>query len=372
MAGAGTELMAVVKANAYGHGAVACAQLLATEGARWFGVTCVEEGVALREALRQTQSPDARILAMSGIWKGEAETAIRNGLTPAVWEPWHLDWLEESAREMGTPPRGFPVHLEIDTGMSRQGVRSDRLDALLARFTKASPLRLEGVMTHFHSSEELHIPATREQAERFVSATDTIYAHGLKPEILSAGNSANLLADNETATITDLAQRRGARFMMRSGLALYGYSPRFSGVSQLQPEIDELKPILAWKTRVVSLREIQAGETAGYNATFRAKRATRLALLPVGYADGLNRLLSNKGYVLIRRCRAPIAGRVSMDQTIVDVTEISGVAIGDEVVLIGEQEGETITAYDLADIAGTIPYEVLCGIGARVPRVWID
>jgi alanine racemase len=369
---ADTELMTVVKANAYGHGAAAIAPLLAAERARWSGVTCVDEAVALRTAFRQSPYPDVRILVMSGLWKGEAETVIRNGLTPSVWEPLHLDLLEAAARELSVAAQGFPVWLEIDTGMSRQGVQAEKLDGILARFTAESPLHLEAVMTHFHSPEELGASATREQAGRFVSAVDTIYERGLRPEILSAGNSANVLVQKETVTITNTARRHGAKFMMRAGLALYGYSPRFTGAPDAAQAVGQLEPVLAWKTRVVSLREIQAGEAAGYNATFRAERPTRLALLPVGYADGLNRLLSSRGQVLIRGKRAPIAGRVSMDQTIVNVTEIPGVAIGDEAVLIGQQGDEKITADDMATLAGTIPYEVLCAISARVPRVMVD
>jgi alanine racemase len=371
-AGSDAELMAVVKANAYGHGAAACVPLLAAEGARWFGVTCAAEGVALREASPETLPMDARIVLMSGIWQGEAETVIHHRLTPVVWESWHLDWLDAAAQASGAGQQKIAVHLEIDTGMSRQGVRIDRLEAILARFAESPSIRMEGVMTHFHSPEELDDPATREQTERFVSAVDTIYGRGFCPEILSAGNSATLFSAKEAVGIAALARRHSARFLMRPGLALYGYAPRFHGGSPPLPEMEALQPVLAWKTRVVSLREIQAGETAGYNATFRAERPASLALLPVGYADGLNRLLSGCGHVLIRGQRAPIAGRISMDQTIVDVTEIPGVEIGDEVVLIGTQGNETITAWDLADLTGTIPYEVTCAIGARVPRIMAD
>ncbi|MBT9331631.1 alanine racemase [Paracidobacterium acidisoli] len=375
LAGAETELLAVVKANAYGHGTTACANLLAAEGARWFGVTCVDEGTSLRSSLRQLADSDAphssRILVMSGIWKDEAETLIPHGLTPVAWEPWHLEWLESVTRRQNIAPEGFPVYLEIDTGMSRQGVRPENLDHLLRRFTAGSSLRLEGVMTHFHSPEELGASATQDQTGKFVSVIDTIYERGLKPEILSAGNSATLLAQKETDTITNIARRYGMQLLIRPGLSLYGYAPRFTGAAQPSAAAS-LQPVLAWKTRIVSMRTIVAGESAGYNATFRASRPTHLALLPVGYADGLNRLLSNKGGVLIRGKRAPIAGRISMDQTVIDVTEIPGAEIGDEAVLIGQQGGETITAYDLADLAGTIPYETLCGISARVPRVMVD
>jgi alanine racemase len=252
--------------------------------------------------------------------------------------------------------------VEIDSGMSRQGVPPEDLAALLEGFGDGSPLRVEAAMTHFHSPDEAG--ATGEQMRRFGAAVETMIERGVRPEFLSVGSSADLL-DQSTRDITELAKRHGARRMVRTGLALYGYAPQ-GGRDY------GLRPVLAWKTRVVSLREIGAGAVAGYGATFRAARPTRLALLAVGYADGLNRGLSNRGAVLVRGQRAPIAGRISMDQTMVDVTEIPGVSVGDEVVLIGEQGEASITADDLARATGTIAYEVLCGISVRVPRMMVD
>lgn len=357
LAGAETELLAVVKANAYGHGLEACARLLAADGARWFGVTCVEEAVALRAIC-----PEARILALSGVWPDEAEAVLEHRLTPVVWEVAHLDLLEDAARRRGVGTGELAVHLEIDTGMSRQGVQGKHLAAILPRFQGGSPFRLEAVMTHFHTPEE---PApTASQVKELVAAMDTITGAGLRPEMLSAGSSADVLQQS-TLAVTDLARKYGVRRMVRTGIALYGYAPqRGMGV--------ELEPVLTWKTRVTSVREIEAGTTAGYGGTFTARRRTRLALLPAGYADGVNRLLSNKGWMLVRGQRAPVAGRVSMDQTMVDVTDIPDVATGDEVVLIGRQVGQRVTAADLADLTGTIPYEVLCDIAPRVPRIVVD
>lgn len=377
LAGPKAELVAVVKANAYGHGAPECSRELAEEGAGWFGVTCVEEAVALRAVC-----PGARLLAMSGLWRGEAEAILEQGITPAVWEPLHLELLGEAARRRGAGAGRIPVHLEIDTGMSRQGVQACGLEDLLRRFGPESPLGLEAVMTHFHSAED--VQATQEQMRRFATAVDTIVERGLHPEMLSAGSSASVL-QQDTEAVTEQARRINAKRMLRAGIALYGYRPALKGTAGAsasagaqraagsgQDESSLLKPVLAWKTRVISLREIEAGETAGYDATFRARRRTRLALIPVGYADGLNRLLSNRGWVLVRGQRAPVAGRVSMDQTIIDVTEVAGITIGDEVVLIGEQDSEKITAADIAELTGTIAYEVLCAIGSRVPRVMVD
>ena len=360
LAGDGAELLCVVKANAYGHGLTGCAQALEADGAHWFGVTCVEEGVELRRVC-----PAARILIMSGIFAGEAEPAIEENLTPVVWEARHLAWLDEAARRLGRGAGEVPVHLEIDTGMSRQGVQPEHLGSFPAWPRPESPLRIEALMTHFHSPGDAEITAGQDR--QFVTAADIIAAAGMRPEILSAGSSAGTL--RQDVEIAGLAKRMGARLMLRPGLALYGYaaSPGSEDAGGRQ-----LQPVLAWKTRVTSLREIEPGAMAGYDATFRALRKTRLALLPVGYADGLNRLLSNRGDVLVRGRRAPIVGRISMDQTMADVTDVEGVAAGDEVVLIGEQGGERITAADVADLTGTIPYEVLCAIGARVPRMTVD
>lgn len=366
--GQGADLLAVVKANAYGHGVLECAQVLTARGAadppQWLGVTCVDEGAAVRAVC-----PSARVLVMSGVWEHEAEAAIAQRLTPVVWEPVHIEWLEAAANDAGID--AVPVHLEIDTGMSRQGVRLEELESLLERMRNGKRLRIEGVMTHFHSPEARESGTAEAQLGRFAAALDGMRERGIHPQWIHAGNSATLLAEDEVCALSKLAQQYEARAMLRPGLALYGYAPRFTGMDA-PDAVKALQPVLAWKTRVVSLRDIEPGETAGYGATFQAARRSRLALLPVGYADGLNRLLSNRGSVLVRGKKAPIAGRISMDLTIVDVTDVPGVALGDEVVVIGEQGGERITADDHADMIGTIPYEVLCNINTRVPRVMVD
>lgn len=357
LAGPDAQLVAVIKADAYGHGLEACARTLAGDGAQWLGVTSVEEAVRLRGFC-----PKARILVMSGAWQGEGDAVIDGRLTPVVWDRAHVAMLREAAARRGLGPGALAVHVEIDSGMSRQGVQMENVAALLEGFGAGSPLRVEAAMTHFHSPDQAG--ATGEQMRRFCAAVELMIRGGARPEFLSAGSSTDLL-DQSTGEMTDLAKRHGARRMVRCGLALYGYAPQ--GGRDFG-----LRPALSWKTRVVSLREIGEGAVAGYGATFRANRPTRLALLAVGYADGLNRGLSNRGSVLVRGQRAPMAGRVSMDQTVVDVTEIPGVAVGDEVVLIGEQDGASLTADDVARLTGTIAYEVLCAIGARVPRVVVD
>jgi alanine racemase len=356
-AGPDATLLAVIKADAYGHGLEGCARALAAAGVRDFGVTSVEEAVCLRSIV-----PAARILVMSGVCRGEADAVLEHKLTPAVWDPAHCDLLIEAAERHAAEPASIRIHLEIDTGMSRQGVQLKDLLRLLEWFGPASPLRIEAAMTHFHSPEDR--AATAEQITRLTTALQILTQHGVRLKFLSAGSSADVL-DRDSPEVSDLAAQHGARRMFRTGLALYGYSP--SGQNG-----HDLQPVLSWKTKVLSLREIEAGTAVGYGATFRAERFTRLALLPVGYADGLSRALSNRGAVLIRGQRAPIAGRISMDQTMVDATDIRRIEVGDEAVLIGTQGSETITAADIATLTGTIAYEVLCDIGSRVPRVMAD
>jgi alanine racemase len=289
-------------------------------------------------------------------------------LTPVVWEPWHLDLLEGAAAARALAPMSLAVHLEIDTGMSRQGVGSQELDALLARFNAGSCLRLEGVMTHFSSPETISSIRPNPQLAPLAAALELIVGRGLRPQWLHAGNSSSMVAGSDRVALMKMAAGMGARLMLRPGLALYGYLDRITQDGLSWDGESGFAPVLEWKTQVTSLRTLRAGETAGYGNTFTAARVTRLALLPVGYADGFNRLLSNRGHVLVKGQKSAIAGRISMDQTTVDVTDIRGNAIGDEVVLLGKQGRYSIGAWDLADLADTIPWEVLCAISSRVPR----
>ena len=359
LAGPDADLMAVVKANAYGHDVLQCAPLLAKVGAPWLGVTSTDEGAAVRAVC-----PQPRILLMSGVFAGEADTVIDHALTPVVWEAWQLDLLEAAAKGRGVR---LAVHLEIDTGMARQGVRE--AEGLLHRFHPGGWLELEGVMTHFCAPENFSSTQPNAQLARLEKALSSMLAKGLRPVWLHAGNSSTLVAGEDRKALLEMASRAGMRLMVRPGLALYGYLDRFTRDGVVWRAAEAFAPVLSWKTHITSLRTLQAGDSAGYGHTFTAKRETRLALLPLGYADGLNRLLSNRGKVLIRGEYAPIAGRVSMDQTIVDVTGIPPAGVGDEAVLLGSQGERTIDAWDLADLCGTIPWEVLCAISCRVPRI---
>lgn len=363
------ELLAVVKADAYGHGLALCAPAAVRAGAGWLGVTSVEEGVAARALCS-----DARVLIMGGVFPGQGADLVRHRLTPSVWEPFQLDEIEEAARAAGLAPGAFPVHLELDTGMSRQGVDAAALAAILPRFNAASPLKLEGLMTHLFAADEADGRVTHEQLALLEQAVDQMQAAGHRAEWLNAGATAALLA-GEAGTIAALAARHGMKPLIRPGLALYGlapvFDPPFEGEepAALQAAHKQLEPVLSWKTRVMSLRSIGPGDVVGYNGTFVATEPMRLALLAVGYADGLDRKLGNRFSVLVRSERAPLVGRVSMDQAVIDVTGIPGVSPGDEVVLLGSQGGQTVSAQDHADAAGTISWEVFTRIGPRVARI---
>jgi alanine racemase len=281
-----------------------------------------------------------------------------------------------------------PIHLEIDTGMSRQGVGPNNQAAIFTRFGPGSPLRLEGVMTHLFAADEADGAATEEQLARLDEAMSRISTAGLFAEWLNVGASATLLA-GQARIIADLAARHGMKAMIRPGLALYGVVPRFDPAfapaetpiaattlaepPSLTAARAALQPVLTWKASVAGVRSIAAGATVGYNATFVATEPMRTALVSAGYGDGLTRALGNHFSFLVRGQRAPVVGRVSMDQIVLDVTEIAGVEHGDEVVLLGaqgsESGNETITAFDHADAASTIPWEVFTRIAPRVPRI---
>jgi alanine racemase len=376
-AGVGTAVLGVVKANAYGHGACVCAPVLARAGTEWLGVTDAVEGAAVREAIATAgvaYENQPRILVMSGLLGEEAEAVVRHGLTPVVWEQQQMEWLAVAVRQRGGDAAPLPVHLEIDTGMARQGIApGEQLHTLLHWLKRHPHLRLDGVMTHFASSEVAGSGLTLMQRKRFEEAIAAVAAVGLRPAWVHAGNSSTLDnqgAEGSIAWLRSLAASVGARSMVRSGIALYGYclpiEQAASGDDAVVAKVRHgLEPLMMWKTRVIGLREVEAGDTVGYNALFRAERPMRLALLPVGYADGLQRELSGSnarpaGWVMVHGRRAAVVGRVSMNLTVVDVTEIPGVAVGDEVVVLGDG----VTADDHARLAHTISYEIVCGVRA--------
>ena len=367
LAGPQVDLLAIVKANAYGHSLKLCAPAVVRAGAQWLGVTSVEEGIEARSVC-----PDARVLVIGSVFPGQAQDVVRHKLTPVVWDLRQFDELEAAASAADV--RSIAVHLEIDTGMSRQGTDLESLAPLLARFHSESPLRLEGVMTHLFAADEADERVTDDQLDRMEAILSHIRAAGLHAGILNIGNTAALLA-GQAHKISTLAARHKMKAMMRPGLALYGlvpeYDPAFSPAEpiSLGHARSKLQPVLSWKSQVVSLRTVEPGAVVGYNGTFVATEPMRLALVAVGYADGLDRKLGNHFSLLVRGQRAPVVGRISMDQSVIDVTDIPDVAAGDDVVIVGQQGDETISAFDHAKTAGTIPWEIFTRIGERVPRV---
>lgn len=371
---AGTSVLAVVKADAYGHGIELCAPVLASAGAEWLGVTDLSEGATVRAALGKAGIPIERqphVLVMSEALEEDMGSMREQNLIPVISTMEQLKALVRTAKNQTSQP--LRVHLEVDTGMARQGVATgEALDDVLRWLSRQSAIRLDGVMTHFASSEIAGSSQTAAQRTLFEQAIRQVAASGLKPAWVHAGNSSTIdnSAGEPLSWLKNTADLLGARSMVRSGLALYGYSlavEREQGYadfaqSQVRPR---LLPVMTWKARVTGLREVEAGARIGYNGTFTAARRMRLALLPVGYADGLRRELSATdtragGRVLFGGTQAPIVGRISMNLTIVDVTSIPSVSVGDEAVVLGEG----VTADDHACLAKTIPYEILCGVKA--------
>jgi alanine racemase len=351
--GKAVEVCAVIKADAYGHGATPCALALERAGANWFGVTTTDEGMPLRSA-----GLGGRILLMTGFWRGEEEEVVRQNLTATVWEPWHLELLDRAARDQDAGPQ--PVHLKIDTGMGRLGVSLEEVRSMCREIRRYSNIALEGISTHFASSEIVDAAENENQIANFEQAVRIVQEQGLHPALLHMDNTGAMMARPETW-----------KSMVRPGIALYGYALKQSrGGKPISngPTLD-LEPALSWRTRIISIREFGAGQALGYNGTYTTPHPARIAVLPVGYADGYRRGLSNRGRVIVRDTYAPIVGAISMDLTLVDVTHVHGVEEGDDVALLGSSGDLKVDAVELANLCGTVPYEILCGISKRVPRV---
>jgi alanine racemase len=344
----GMALLAMVKADAYGHGATIVAPVLEALGVELFGVALVEEGMALRKA-----GVSSEILVLGGAYEGAWETLLEARLTPAVFREDQLEALEVAARRVGVKPQ---AHLKIDTGMARLGALLDEVPALLSR-AKTLGIELNGVMSHFANADLRDGAVTQRQLEAFAQVLVQVEAAGFHPRWRHLANSA-------AAVALPPAKTGGVYNLVRPGLALYGVSP----AAWIVPPTP-LEPVLSWKTAVIHLKTVPTGTAVSYGGTWTAHRPTRIATLPVGYADGYSRRLSNRAQVLVRGQRAQVVGRVCMDLCMVDVTDVPGAALGDEVVLLGRQEGQEVGAVELAGLLETIPYEVLCGVGARVPRI---
>ena len=343
------DILAVVKANAYGHGAVEVAKELENAGASIFGIATTEEGIELRRS--GLSSP---ILVLAGTYPDEFEKVIENRLSPVVFDLEIARAIDARGKKSG---QQIPVHLKVDTGMNRLGIPWREWESALKVLQSLRNLQVEGLMSHFSVAESERPDDqafTEEQRQRFQACLDSARTIGMQPRYIHLANSA--------AT----ALREPARFnLVRPGLMLYGLHPAPALRSRVS-----LRPVLRWKTAILSLKHVAAGDPVSYGRTYCSRKESLIAILPVGYADGYNRRLSNRGEVLVRGRRAKIAGIICMDLSMVDVSEISGVQAGDEVVLLGKQGTEEINAAEMAGWIESIPYEVLCAIGKRVPRVY--
>ncbi len=338
------KVLAVVKAQAYGHGAIPVSRRLVELGIHMLGVALVEEGRDLRDA-----GITAPILVMAPVFPGQADVIVGAKLTPVVYTLAVARALSDAVAGMG---RTLGVHVKIDTGMGRIGLSPEEAVDFIVAVGKLPGLAVEGLMTHFADADLRDKAFAWAQMDRFESLIRLLEAKGITIPLRHAANSAAVL-EYDRALLT----------MVRPGLMLYGYNPLESRVSA------DLRPVLSLVTRVAFLKRVPAGVPISYGRTFVTNRESLIATIPLGYADGYSRGLSNKGEAIVRGARVPVAGRVCMDMTMLDVTDVPGVAEGDEVVLIGEQGNERITADDIAARTGTIAYEVLCGISCRVPRV---
>lgn len=334
------KICAVIKADAYGHGLVPVGRTLERAGAEWLAVSLIEEGIRLRDA--GIKSP---ILVLGAALESGYSQVIDYRLTPAIFTAHQLHRLAEAARGRSTA-----YHLKIDTGMSRLGCQLGELEAFLSAAKNETALRCEAAMTHFANADDDDREANRRQVERFQRALSKIRAAGFDPAIVHSMNSA------ATETCDDPSVT-----MVRPGLSLYGVNPR-------EPHDARLLPALAWKSSVIHLKTIPAGTPVSYGGHWVSTRPSQIATLPVGYADGYPRSLGGRSNVLIRGQRAPVVGSVCMDLTMIDVTDVPGAELGDAVVLLGSQGGAHIGAHELASLANTIPYEILTGVQARVPR----
>lgn len=347
--GGDARIMAVVKADAYGHGAVECARRLEREGIDWFGVALPEEGVELRRA-----GITKLILCLGSFWPGQEGLLFDNHITPVVFNADRASLFDRAAASRGLVA---DIHVKIDTGMGRVGVRPDELDGFVERLAVMRNIRVAGLMTHFSAADS--DPAyTRLQIDRFDDAVAKFRSKGLNPVYFDLANSPGAIAHPESR-----------RNLVRLGGILYGLGDDVLPAGAARPA---LRPVMSLRTRIAHLKRVGRGESLGYGHTFTTKRDSVIATLPIGYQDGLPRTLSNIGRTAVNGTAAPIVGRVSMDWTIIDVTDVRTVALDDEVIVFGDRNGIAPKAEEVAHQAGTISYEITCGISRRVPRVFIE
>ena len=344
-------MMAIVKADGYGHGAVRCAKKLEAEGADWFGVALLEEGLELRG--NGVKTP---ILCMGSFWAGQEKTLLENNITPVIYQTETVELLDRAAREKKIIA---DIHVKVDTGMGRIGVRFDDVKAFSEKLREFKNLRIDGLMTHFATADNLsESDYTNEQINKFKQTAAIFESRGFNPTYQDLANSPGAVAHKNS---------RGN--MVRIGGILYGLGGDVLPEGIVKPE---LKPVLSLHTRIALLKRVPKGETLGYSRTFTTEKDSLIATVPIGYQDGYSRSLSNIGRAIVNGIYVPVVGRISMDWTILDVSEVPDVKVNDEAILIGESGGLKVSAEDLAKQTNTISYEITCGINRRVPRKYVE
>jgi alanine racemase len=354
--GASRKILAVVKSNAYGLGAVPVAKVLQKAGTEWFGVTCANEGVELREAgIRK------RILILTGFWPGEEKRLIQNNLTPTVTRVDDLEHLERSAKAADGKSQ-VRFHLKINTGMNRLGIGADEVECFARKLAGCKHIELEGTFTHFASAEDFTAQQTNEQEKVFLACLERLRARGVSPGIVHMANSGAICA--RPSTWAD---------MVRPGAILYGYYQSFDPPQKKQEVMGQvaLRPCLSLRARIISLRNVPVGEGVGYAARFVTKRPSRIAVINAGYADGVVRARTNRGWALVRGKRVPLVGTISMDLTTLDLTDVPEAVLGDVVTIYGKHADAAIEVSEVAHEIGTVTSDLLCALGRRVPKFYI-
>lgn len=344
-----TKIMAVIKTDGYGHGAIPIGKELEQLSYVWgYAVATVEEGVILRR-----NGLTKPILVLGATFPEQYETMARQDIRPNVFSIRLAEQMSDTLKNSGLTLR---VHAKVDTGLSRLGFQVTEADAEeIAQISKLPHMILEGIFTHFAKSDDIDKTMAEEQLAKFMKMKRMLKDRGVNPELIHAANSAAIIDLPDTSL--DL---------VRAGISMYGMWPS----DEVQKSRLELKPVLSLKSRIVFVKELAAGRTISYGATYTVAETAKIATVPVGYGDGYPRSLSNKGYVLVRGQRAPICGRICMDQFMVDVTHIPEIQEGDEVVLVGESGQEAITMEEIGQLSGRFNYEFACDLGKRIPRVY--
>jgi alanine racemase len=348
----GVEVAGVVKADGYGHGAIEVSRALVAEGARWLAVSSVDEGVTLRSG--GILAP--RILVMGGFLPDEGALLAEFNLTPAVHSLADIRLVDRLAQSSGKP---IAYHLKIDSGMGRLGTRASAAD-ILAVLGETRHARLEGLMTHFASAPNYDSDQTAGQLDRF---------HAVAAELRAAGVDAPILHTSSTIAVA-YGRSEGWHNMVRAGHALYGYVSPARG--NAPPQLLRVAPALTWKARLLEVKDLPEGALVGYGGTFRAPRPMRVGVVGAGYADGIFHRLSNRGQVIADGRLTPILGTISMDLTTIDLSHTTALGPGDPVTLLGREGQAALDAQQIARVAGTISYNILCSISARVKRVYVE